>query len=85
MSVETKNMLKSWGGTFVSALIAALLAILTTTGKIPIDAETWTAIVFAGLVSVLPVVKNYFDKNYLNYGKVSESSSDPVLVDDTQE
>ena len=25
MSVETKNMLKSWGGTFVSALIAALL------------------------------------------------------------
>ena len=73
MSNTTKSMLKSWAGTFVAAIIAALMAILTTTGAIPMDAQTWLAILVSGLVAVLPVVKNYFDKSYLNYGKVTLS------------
>jgi len=73
MSNTTKSMLKSWAGTFVAAIIAALMAILTTTGAIPMDAQTWLAILVSGLVAVLPVVKNYFDTSYLNYGKVTLS------------
>jgi hypothetical protein len=73
MSTTTKSMLKSWAGTFVAAVIAALMAILTTTGEIPMDVQTWLAILVSGLVSVLPVVKNYFDTSYLNYGKVTLS------------
>jgi len=70
MSLQTRNMIKSWAGTFVSAVIAALLAILTTTGEIPMDGQTWLSILVAGVVSVLPVIKNYLDTSYLNYGKV---------------
>lgn len=71
MSETTKNVLKSWGGTFVSALIASLLAILTTTGEIPMDGTTWVAILVSGLVAVLPVIRNWLDTNYSGYGRGS--------------
>lgn len=76
MSLQTKNMIKSWAGTFVSAVIAALLAILTTTGEIPMDGQTWLSILVAGIVSVLPVIKNYLDTSYLNYGRVGSPASE---------
>ena len=73
MSTETKSMLKSWANVFVAAVITALLVILTSNGgTIPLDGETWLSVLIAGLVAVLPVIKNYLDPADPRYGKVSE-------------
>jgi hypothetical protein len=66
MSNQMKAMLKSWAGSFMAAAIAALIVILGD-GTITVD-DCWYILV-AGLVAVLPVIKNYFDKSYKNYGK----------------
>jgi len=66
MSNEMKAMLKSWAGSFMAAAIAAFIVILSD-GTITVD-DCWYILV-AGLVAVLPVIKNYFDKSYKNYGK----------------
>jgi hypothetical protein len=66
MSNEMKAMLKSWAGSFMAAAIAAFIVILGD-GTITVD-DCWYILV-AGLVAVLPVIKNYFDKSYKNYGK----------------
>ena len=73
MSQSMKNMLKSWAGTFVAAAITALLAILVTNKSIPMDWPTWQAIIIAGLVAVLPVIRNYLDPSYSGYGKDANS------------
>jgi hypothetical protein len=69
MSKTTKALLTSWAGSFVAAAITALLAILVTNKSIPADWNTWQAIIIAGLVAVLPVIRNYFDPSYMGYGK----------------
>lgn len=66
MSNQIKAMLKSWAGSFMAAAIAAFIVILGD-GTITVD-DCWYILV-AGLVAVLPVIKNYFDKSYKNYGK----------------
>lgn len=71
MSQQTINMLKSWVGTFAAAAIAALLAVLVSTKDFPTDGTGWKAIGIAGLLAVLPVIRNYFDSNYTGYGKGS--------------
>lgn len=73
MSKQTKAMLKSWFNVFVSALITSVLVILTeNSGTIPMDGQTWLAALISAVVAVLPVIKNYFDKNDTRYGKGSE-------------
>ena len=67
MSQQTKNMLKSWFNVFVAAVITALIVVLGD-GQISVE-DLWYVLV-AGLVAVLPVVKNYFDKQDPRYGKV---------------
>lgn len=70
MSKQTKAMLRSWLNVFVSALITAVLVILTENhGTIPMDGQTWLAAVISAVVAVLPVIKNYFDKNDTRYGR----------------
>lgn len=70
MSTETKNMLKSWFNVFIAAIITAVLVVLTeNNGTIPLDGKTWLGVLIAGLVAVLPVIKNYFDKNDPRYGR----------------
>ena len=69
MSTTTVNMIKSWGGTFVSAVITAFLAVLVSTGDFPTDGTGWKAIGIAGLLSVLPVIRNFLDSSYTGYGK----------------
>lgn len=70
MSKQTKAMLNSWLNVFVSALITSVLVILTqNNGTIPMDGQTWLAAVISAVVAVLPVIKNYFDKNDHRYGK----------------
>ena len=70
MSKQTKAMLSSWLNVFISTLIAGVLTILTTNnGVIPMDSKTWLGVVIAAVVAVLPVIKNYFDKNDPRYGK----------------
>lgn len=70
MSKQTKAMLNSWLNVFISALITSILVILTeNSGKIPMDKETWIAAVISAVVAVLPVIKNYFDKNDTRYGR----------------
>lgn len=70
MSKQTKAMLNSWLNVFVSALITSVLVILTqNNGTIPMDGQTWLAAVISAVVAVLPVIKNYFDKNDTRYGK----------------
>jgi hypothetical protein len=71
MSQSTKNLLKSWAGSFVAAAITALLAILITQNSIPADWHTWETIIIAGLVSVLPVIRNFLDSSYAGYGKTA--------------
>ena len=70
MSQETKAMLRSWLNVFVAAVITAILVVFTSNqGTIPLDGETWLSVLIAGLVAVLPVVKNYFDPNDPRYGQ----------------
>jgi hypothetical protein len=77
MSQQTKAMIKSWANVFIAAVITALLVILTSnSGSIPLDGETWLSVLIAGLVAVLPVIKNYFDKNDPRYGKVATGNAE---------
>lgn len=72
MSKQTKAMLNSWLNVFVSALITSVLVILTqNNGTIPMDGQTWLAALISAVVAVLPVIRNYFDKNDTRYGKGS--------------
>ena len=72
MSSTTKAMLNSWLNAFVAAIITAAIAVFSSNGgSLPLDGKTWLGVLVAGVVAVLPVVKNYFDKNYSLYGKGS--------------
>ena len=70
MSNQTKAMLKSWANVFMAAVITALIVVLGD-GQISVE-DLWYVLV-AGLVAVLPVVKNYFDKQDPRYGRVASS------------
>lgn len=73
MSQQTKAMLKSWFNVFISALITAVLVVITeNNGSLPLDGKTWLGVLIAGVVAVLPVIKNYFDTNDPRYGHVTE-------------
>jgi hypothetical protein len=67
MSQEIKNMLKSWFNVFIAAAITALIVVLGD-GQISVE-DLWYVLV-AGIVAVLPVIKNYFDTSDPRYGKV---------------
>ena len=69
MSNQTKSMLKSWGNVFMAAVITALTVVIVETKTLALDWQTAEAVLIAGLVAVLPVIKNYFDKNDHRYGK----------------
>lgn len=72
MSQPTKAMIKSWFNVFISALITAVLVILTSNnGTIPMDGELWLGALISAVVAVLPVIKNYFDSTDPRYGKVN--------------
>lgn len=72
MSKQTKAMLKSWANVFVAAVIASFLALIVDSQTLALDLKAVEAIVISGLVAVLPVIKNYFDKNDPRYGKTDE-------------
>jgi branched-subunit amino acid transport protein len=71
MSQETKAMLKSWLNVFVAAVITALLVVIVDSQTLALDGKALEAVLIAGLVAVLPVIKNYFDPNDPRYGRVS--------------
>ena len=66
MSSKTKAMLKSWFNVFIAAAITALIVVLGD-GQITVE-DLWYVLV-AGIVAVLPVIKNYFDPSDPRYGK----------------
>jgi len=66
ISTQTKAMIKSWLNVFVAAVITALIVVL---GDGNITWEDMWYVLVAGLVAVLPVIKNYFDPNDTRYGK----------------
>ena len=72
MSTQTKAMLKSWLNVFIAAVITALTVVIVDTKTLALDWQTVEAILIAGLVAVLPVIKNYFDKSDHRYGKTDE-------------
>jgi branched-subunit amino acid transport protein len=74
MSKQTKSMLKSWLNVFVAAAITALLTVLVDTGSLALDWQSIQAVIIAGLVAVLPVMKNYFDSSDTRYGRGSDES-----------
>lgn len=75
MSKATKAMVRTWINTFVAALITAAIAVFANNGgELPLDGKTWLGVLVAGVVSVLPVIKNYFDSNYSLYGKGSPTA-----------
>jgi hypothetical protein len=76
MSQETKAMLKSWGNVFIAAVITALLVVIVDTETLALDWKTLEAIIIAGLISVLPVIRNYFDQNDPRYGRVSSDTTE---------
>lgn len=69
MSEINKAMFRTWINTFVSAILASLITILATTHSLALDWTSIQAILYSGVIAVLPVVKNYFDKGYDQYGK----------------
>ena len=68
MSQQTKAMLTSWANVFAASIITALIVVLGD-GELSLN-DLWYVLI-AGAVSVLPVIKNYFDKNDPRYGKVT--------------
>ena len=72
MSQQTKAMLKSWANVFMAAVITALTVVIVESGTLAIYWKTAEAILIAGLVAVLPVIKNYFDKSDTRYGKTDD-------------
>ena len=72
MSTKTKAMIKSWVNAFFAAVVTALLVVIVNTQTLALDWKTIEAILIAGLVAVLPVIRNYFDKSDTRYGKGSE-------------
>jgi hypothetical protein len=66
-------MLSSWFNAFMAAIVTAAIVVLTSNGgSIPMDWQTWSGVLVAGVVAVLPVIKNYFSTAYTLYGKGSE-------------
>lgn len=70
MSEQMKAMLKSWFNVFIAAVLTALIVVLGD-GQITVE-DLWYVLV-AGVVAVLPVIKNYFDKQDPRYGRVASS------------
>lgn len=70
MSKQTKAMLKSWFNVFIASVITALIVVLGD-GQITVE-DLWYVLV-AGVVAVLPVIKNYFDKQDHRYGRGASS------------
>jgi hypothetical protein len=68
MSSTTKAMLNSWFNAFAAAVISALIFVL---GDSSFSVSDLWYVLIAGVVAVLPVIKNYFDSNYSLYGKGS--------------
>jgi hypothetical protein len=66
---QTKAILKSWANVFIAALITAFTVVIVETGTLAIDWKTAEAILIAGLVAVLPVIKNYLDTSDHRYGR----------------
>lgn len=66
MSKQTKAMLKSWANAFMAAVITALIVVL---GDGTVTVEDLWYVLIAGLIAVLPVMKNYFDSTDTRYGK----------------
>jgi hypothetical protein len=71
MTDQTKAMLRSWANAFIAAVITALIVVLGD-GEVTVS-DLWYVLV-AGLIAVLPVIKNYFDSNYSLYGKGSATA-----------
>jgi hypothetical protein len=72
MSTQTKAIVKSWFNVFISALITAVLVVLTSNNMtIPMDGEIWLGVLISAVVAVLPVIKNYFDSSDHRYGRGS--------------
>jgi hypothetical protein len=69
MSQETKNITRSWFNIFFAAVITAWLTLLVSNQTLSLDLASAEAIVIAGLIAVLPVVRNYFDSHDHRYGK----------------
>ena len=65
-------MIKSWVNAFFAAVVTALLVVIVNTQTLALDWKTIEAILIAGLVAVLPVIRNYFDTSDTRYGKGSE-------------
>ena len=74
MSKQTKAIIQSWFNVFIAAAITALTVTLVDKQTLALDWNTVEAILIAGLVAVLPVIKNYFDKNDTRYGRGSDES-----------
>lgn len=72
MSHETKAMLKSWLNVFVAAVLTALIVVIGD-GQISVE-DLWYVLV-AGVVAILPVIKNYFDTADPRYGKIEKDAS----------
>jgi hypothetical protein len=69
MSQETKNIVRSWLNVFIAAVITAWLTLLVSTQTLALSWQAGEAILIAGLVAALPVVRNYFDTHDHRYGR----------------
>jgi membrane protein implicated in regulation of membrane protease activity len=59
MSPDVKAMIASWIKVFLSAVLTAMGS----------GDWYWQTLLFAGLVAVLPVIKNWLDESDPRYGK----------------
>lgn len=69
MSSQVKAMVGSWARVFLVAVITAFLAMQTPPWDV--TGDQWLAVLWAGILSVLPVVLNWLNPNDPRYGRGS--------------
>ncbi len=72
MNNKTKEMLFSWLKVFGAAALTAFITLVASTQSIPTSAESWIAILVAGVLAVGPVVINWLNPKDTRYGRGSE-------------
>lgn len=72
MSDQMRAMLGSWARVFMVAVITAFLAMQTPPWDV--TGDQWLAVLWAGILSVLPVILNWLNPNDPRYGRGSQTT-----------
>ena len=72
MPDQVKAMLGSWARVFLISAITAFLAMQTPPWEL--SGDQWLAVLWAAILSILPVIVNWLNPGYIMYGNGSVSN-----------